>query len=112
MLSKNEWIALSQDFDIFINTTNFDNMPVSVMEAMALGLPVISTNVGGLPFLIENDIDGILVAPNNSKAFVNAIEKLCNNPLKASNISQNARLKMEEYDWQKVKHSWIKLLDA
>src|SRR5690606_32388170 len=54
LLSKQEWIALSRDFDIFINTTNFDNMPISVMEAMSLGMPVISTNVGGLPLLIEN----------------------------------------------------------
>ena len=54
ILKKEEWIDLSKDYDIFINTTNFDNMPVSVMEAMALGLPVVSTNVGGLPYLIED----------------------------------------------------------
>ena len=49
-LSKTEWIELSKDYNIFINTTNVDNTPVSVMEAMALGFPVISTNVGGVPF--------------------------------------------------------------
>jgi glycosyltransferase involved in cell wall biosynthesis len=110
LLQKKEWISLSKEYDIFINTTNFDNMPVSVMEAMALGLPVISTDVGGLPFLIENEKDGILVPPNNPEAFVNAIEDLCSNNLKAQEIAKNARLKMEEFDWQKVKHSWIKLL--
>ncbi|SRX55326.1 glycosyltransferase family 4 protein [Aequorivita sp. CIP111184] len=110
MLQKEAWIALSKEFDIFINTTNFDNMPVSVMEAMALGLPVISTNVGGLPFLIENEVDGILVPPNNPEAFVNAIDDLCANPIKAQDITKNARIKMEEFDWQKIKHSWIKLL--
>ena len=51
-LSKPEWINYSKDFNVFINTTNFDNTPVSVIEAMALGLPVVSTNVGGMPFLI------------------------------------------------------------
>lgn len=111
MLQKKEWIALSSGYDIFINTTNFDNMPVSVMEAMALGIPVISTNVGGLPFLIDKDIDGILVPPNNREAFVNAIEDLCANNLKAQELSRNARIKMEGFDWQKVKHSWITLLD-
>ncbi len=111
MLQKKEWITLSKNFDIFINTTNFDNMPVSVMEAMALGLPVISTDVGGLPFLIENGIDGILVPPNNPEAFVKAIEDLCDNPLKAQEITKNARAKMEGFDWENVKHSWIALLD-
>lgn len=109
-LPKAEWIALSEYYAIFINTTNFDNMPVSVMEAMALGLPVISTNVGGLPSLIENDVDGILVPPNHSQAFVNAIEELCTNPPKAQKIAQNARTKMEQLDWETIKHKWIKLL--
>ncbi len=110
MLQKKEWIKLSVDFDIFINTTNYDNMPVSVMEAMALGLPVISTNVGGLPYLIQNGIDGILVPPNNPESFVMAIEDLCNNSQKAQEITKKARTKMEDFDWENVKHSWIKVL--
>jgi glycosyltransferase involved in cell wall biosynthesis len=110
MMQKEEWIALSKDFDIFISTTNFDNMPVSVMEAMALGLPVISTNVGGMPFLIENGIDGILVPANSPESFVQAIEELYANPLKVQNITKNARTKMESLDWEKIKHKWIKLL--
>ena len=50
ILRKAEWIELSKDYDVFINTTNVDNMPVSVIEAMALGMPIVSTNVGGIPF--------------------------------------------------------------
>lgn len=111
MLQKKEWIALSKEYDIFINTTNFDNMPVSVMEAMALGLPVISTNVGGMPFLIDDEIDGILLPPNNAESFVQAIEDLCTYPLKNIEISKKAREKIEGFDWEQVKHSWIKLLN-
>lgn len=110
MLQKEEWIALSKEYDIFINTTNFDNMPISVMEAMALGLLVISTNVGGLPHLINDGVDGILVPSNNAEAFVDAIENLCANPIKAHEITKNARLKMEGFDWEIIKHKWIKLL--
>lgn len=112
LLKKEAWIELSKVYDMFINTTNFDNTPISVMEAMALGLPVVSTNVGGLPFLIEDNENGILVSPNNPKAFVNAIEALYNNPLKAKEMAINARSKMEEYDWQEIKHKWIALLDV
>ena len=61
VLSKEDWHKKSEDFDIFINTTNVDNTPVSVIEAMALGLPVVSTNAGGLPYLINNGKDGILI---------------------------------------------------
>ncbi len=109
-LTKMEWIALSAEFDIFINTTNFDNMPVSVMEAMALGLPVISTNVGGMLYLIENGVDGILLPPNSATSFVQAIEELCADPLKAQTLTKNARTKMETLDWEVIKHKWIKLL--
>ena len=111
MLKKKEWIALSKDFDIFINTTNFDNMPLSVMEAMALGMPVVSTNVGGLPFLIENNVNGLLIPPNNPGAFVNAIEAICSNDVKARELAKNARLQTEGFDWEKVKQRWIKLLN-
>ncbi|CAH8295179.1 glycosyltransferase involved in cell wall biosynthesis [Mariniflexile fucanivorans] len=109
-LSKPEWIALSKDFNIFINTTHFDNMPVSVIEAMALGLPVISTNVGGMPFLIDNDNDGILVKPNTATEFVSAIKTIRSNPKKMNQMTFNARKKAESYNWDVVKNLWISVL--
>lgn len=110
MMPKKDWISLSQDYDIFINTTDFDNMPVSVMEAMALGLPVVSTNVGGLSFLIEDQINGILVPPKNAEVFVEAILELINNPMKVENITRNARKKVETFDWEHVKQKWNEVL--
>ncbi|WP_347372859.1 glycosyltransferase family 4 protein [Aequorivita sp. Q41] len=112
MLKKEEWIELSTEYDIFINTTNFDNMPVSVMEAMALGLPVISTNVGGMPYLIDNDENGILLPPNNAKVFVEAIEALCNNSLKTAGISYKSRLKIEQFNWREIMAKWTRLLNT
>ena len=110
-LPKKDWIALAKDHNIFINTTNFDNMPVSVIEAMALGLPVVSTNVGGLPFLIKDNMDGLLVPPNNAEAFVVGIKQLINNPVASNTIAFNAREKVEQFAWGIVKHQWIELLD-
>ena len=109
-LSKKEWIRLSEDYNIFINTTNFDNMPVSVIEAMALGLPIISTNVGGMPFLIENGHDGILVNPNNVDAFVESVNWILSHPNETKKIVINARHKVEQFDWERVKNEWISLL--
>lgn len=110
LLPKETWISRASDFDVFINTTNFDNMPVSVMEAMALGLPVVSTLVGGIPFLIENHKTGILVPPNNAEKFVQAIIDVVENPSSTINRSRKARDEIEKMDWEKIKKSWQSLL--
>lgn len=109
-LSKSQWIQLSENFDIFINTTNIDNTPVSVMEAMALGLPVVSTNVGGVPFLIEHKKEGLLVPPNDPKFMASTIFELLEKPDLVENLTINARSKVETFDWKIVKNQWVELL--
>ena len=108
VLPKKEWHEISKRYDIFINTTNFDNTPISVIEAMALGLTVVSTNVGGMPFLIQNNKDGILVEKNNeelmTKAIIDIIDK------NSTNLAINARQKVETFDWSIVKDKWKEIL--
>ena len=109
-LSKPEWIRLSENYNLFINTTNFDNMPVSVIEAMALGLPIISTNVGGMPFLIEAEKEGFLVDSNRANDFVEAIKKLLSHSENTYKMTLNARKKVAPFDWETVKKQWISIL--
>jgi glycosyltransferase involved in cell wall biosynthesis len=111
VLSKDVWHKKSEEFDIFINTTNVDNTPVSIIEAMALGLPVVSTNVGGLSYLINNNIDGILVRKNDDESMTNAIIELINFQEKALEIARNARNKIKKFDSRIVKKQWINLLN-
>jgi glycosyltransferase involved in cell wall biosynthesis len=108
VLTKNEWHKKSEEFDIFINTTNIDNTPVSVIEAMALGLPIVSTNVGGLPYLIDNGVDGLLVEKGNASQMVVAIKGILEG--NHANIAKNARKKAEQFKWEIVKYEWIKIL--
>lgn len=110
-LTKAEWIKISEDYNIFINTTNFDNMPVSVIEAMALGLPVVSTHVGGLPFLIDHEKNGFLVEPNSQEAFVEAILNLMTAPSNTTQIINEARRFSENLDWAVIKKHWFKVLN-
>lgn len=110
-LSKKEWTELSAAYDIFINTTDFDNHPVSVIEAMALGIPVISTDVGGIPFLIKDGTEGLLVKPGNADLFVGGIKKLINDSMLVKNITINGRKKIEEFDWEILKNKWTGLID-
>ncbi len=109
-LSKKEWINQSSKADIFINTTNFDNRPISVLEAMALGFPIVSTNAGGLPYLIEEGQTGLLVEKGNTEGMVHAIQQLLANPDWAAQLSQNARKEAEKYDWSQVKPQWDALI--
>ena len=108
-MNKLDWIQLSTNYNIFLNTTNFDNMPVSVIEAMALGFPIVSTNVGGIPNLIDHGVDGLLVDENDVDAMVNQIINLKNNPELVKRLSLNARKKAEEFDWHEVKAKWNSL---
>jgi len=108
VLSKSEWHKKSEEFDIFINTTNIDNTPISVIEAMALGLPVVSTNVGGLPYLIDDNKNGVLVDKEQPILMVNQIVEI----IEKNNISLiiNGRAKVENFDWSVVRKQWLKLL--
>lgn len=110
-LSKSEWIQLSEQYDIFLNTTHFDNMPVSVIEAMSLGLAVVSTRVGGIPFLIENSEEGLLVGDNEVQDMCDAIQFLLKNPSEFGRITKKAREKAAFFEWERVKEKWIAILN-
>ncbi len=105
-----EWMKISETCSYFVNTTNFDNTPVSVIEAMALGLPVISTNVGGLPYLIKNGINGFLVGPNDAKAMADAIIKMQNDPELFEKIAFEGLIKAKSHGWTNIKSNWIGFL--
>lgn len=110
-LSKPEWHNLSKKADIFINTSDVDNMPISVIEAMALGIPIISTDVGGMPYLIENNNDGILVPANDDKKMTEEVLRMYDSPELTQRLSLNARRKAEKFSWKVVGPQWIKLIN-
>jgi glycosyltransferase involved in cell wall biosynthesis len=109
-LSKQHWIDISKKYSIFINTTHFDNMPVSVIEAMSLGLAVVSTNVGGIPFLLENEKECLLVSDNDSIEMEKAVIRLIKEPDLFSEINSAARKKTEQFGWHEVKLKWLTIL--
>ncbi len=96
--------------DIFVNTTNFDNTPTSVLEAMACGLCVVSTNVGGIPYLLEDQSDALLVPPNDPVAMAAAVRRILKEPDLAERLSSNARRKVEQFDWSRILPQWEHIL--
>jgi L-malate glycosyltransferase len=109
-LKKREWAKLSENYDFFLNTTNIDNTPISVIEAMALGLVIVSTDVGGMHYLIDHEQDGVLLNPKDEASMACAIDKLIQDPAHAAQLTHNARKKVEGFDWDKVKEKWNNLL--
>lgn len=108
-LSKQEWVILSGEYDVFINTTHIDNTPVSLIESLALGLPVISTRVGGIPHILKSGENAVLVEPDCAKAFVEAIQSLGEEQLYQKLVIQG-RATAENYDWKQVKAQWSDIL--
>ena len=108
--SKQEWIELSKDYNVFMNTTHFDNRPVSVIEVMALGLPVVSTNVGGIPYLLEQNVNALLVEVDDVDGMTNQIKLLFTEPNLTLNFSKKEKKSVESFDWEIVKKEWIELL--
>ncbi|GAA4644569.1 hypothetical protein GCM10023115_25290 [Pontixanthobacter gangjinensis] len=110
-LRKKHWAELSRNYDFFINTTSVDNTPISVIEAMSLGLLIVSTNVGGMPMLINNGKDGLLVPEKADEKMANEIIRMIQNPGTAQMICKNAREKVEKFDWELVKDEWNSVLN-
>jgi glycosyltransferase involved in cell wall biosynthesis len=98
--------------DVFLNTANVDNTPVSVLEAMACGLCVVSTNVGGIPYLLEHEIDALLVPPDDTQAMAAAVRRILLSPQFAESLSRNARKKAESHDWLIILPQWERLFEA
>jgi len=111
-LEKKEWIKKSEDYDIFINTTNYDNHPVSLLEAMALGLPIVSTNVGGIPNLLEHNKTAKLVEAGDVLSMTSQISDYLKNDFQRIQISLNARKMVEDdYNKEKIIAKWLEIID-
>ena len=97
--------------DIFLNTTNVDNTPLSVLEAQAAGLCVVSTNVGGLPYLLEDGKDALLVPRDDPAAMAGAVRRVIDEPGLGASLSRNGRTKAEGFDWSCVLPMWESLFE-
>lgn len=95
--------------DIYVNTNVIDNMPVAVMEACTCGLPVVTTNVGGLPYLLKEGETGLLVDADDDEAMFSAIKRLVAEPELASRLSREGRKLALESSWENVKRRWESL---
>lgn len=95
--------AIYRRADVMINPSLADNMPISVLEALASGVPVVSTDVGGVPYLVEHEKTAMLVPVHDPEAMANAILALLNNPAKAKCMAKAGLESVQQYAWPNVR---------
>lgn len=105
-MSKSEWGRLSRDYDIFLNTAKIDNAPFSLLEAAALGLYIVSNNVGGIPHLLRNRENALLTIPGDAKSMAGAIKELIDDSELRSKLTSNRVELLKKYEWDTIRVSW------
>ena len=104
-LRASEWA------DIFISTSHVDNMPVAVVEAAAMGLPVVCTAVGGVPDLLTHEATGLLVPDGDAGAMASSVLRLIAEPGLAGRLSRGGREMALRSSWDAVRSQWESLFD-
>ena len=95
--------ALYRRCDVMLNPTRVDNMPNSVLEAMACGLPVVSTRVGGVPYIVRDGVTALLVEPGDHAAMAQAALHLLSDRELAESIATAAFQDVQQYTWTRVR---------
>lgn len=101
-LDRDAMAKAYREADIAINPSLVDNMPNSILEAMASGIPVVSTNVGGVPFIVHDQDTALLVPPKSPDAMANAILRLIEDAVLSEKLVDNGLAEVEKYTWQRV----------
>ncbi len=96
--------------DLYILNSNFEGLSHALLEVMKTGAPIIATNAGGNPELIEDDKDGLLINYNNGEEILSASIKILTNKQLAKDLSMSAKEKVKRFNWDKTVNETVKLL--
>jgi glycosyltransferase involved in cell wall biosynthesis len=110
LIPKKDIPSLMDAHDIYLNTPHIDNMPVTVIEALLCGLPVVSTAVGGIPHLLRQEQTGMLVDDGDVQGFVAAITRLVEDPVLGQRLSEHGRRYAENFAWERTLPLWTEVL--
>lgn len=99
-----------QSHRVYLNTTSYESFGVAVVEAASCGIPIISTNVGEIPYLWEHNENIILTKGLGVDDFVEGVLRIFEEEGLEQKLSEAARKKAESFSWEEIKHQWIKLL--
>jgi glycosyltransferase involved in cell wall biosynthesis len=101
--------ALYDSADIYLMSPDADNMPLSLLECFASGLPVVSSSAGGIPNIVEDRVNGLLFAPGDHQAMAACALSLLEEPGLAARLASNARSECAKYAWSAIGPQWMAL---
>ncbi len=101
-LERLEMATLLRSCTVSINPSLVDNAPNSVLEALASGVPVVSTRVGGVPFIVRDGVTALLVPPSDPASMATAVLRLLDDPALAAALSQAGLVEAKRYAWEEV----------
>ena len=91
--------AVLRHIDLLVLATRYEELPSVLIEGMAAGLPVIASRVGGIPALVDHDVNGLLVPPGDAGALAAAISRVLTEPGTAARLAAAARQTAQRYTW-------------
>ncbi|MEW5818233.1 MAG: glycosyltransferase, partial [Spirochaetota bacterium] len=94
---RNDIDSLLQTFDLFVLPSREEGLPMSVLEAMSFGIPVVATRVGGVPEIVLHNQTGILVPDHSPRELARAISTLIQNPVLARKLGEAGRLRVQNH---------------
>jgi glycosyltransferase involved in cell wall biosynthesis len=93
--------------DIYVQSPSIDNMPLSVLEAFASGVPVVATAVGGVPSILTDGVHGLLAPDDDAAGIASRVAALLERPEYARQLAAAARETCNRYDWAFVRQGWL-----
>lgn len=106
-LDSKQIVDFYHSADVMLNPTTVDNMPNSVLEALACGVPVVTTNVGGIPYIVEHEKTALLVPVADEHAMAEQIVRLYRDRVLNANLITNGLETVKPYAWSEVKQQWL-----
>ena len=108
-LDREAMVALYQSADVMLNPSRIDNTPNSILEAWASGVAVVSTNVGGVPDLVIEGQDALLVPPGDARAMAQVVIELSENPQRLQQLRDAGRQRAQQFSWERIGPVWLDL---
>jgi glycosyltransferase involved in cell wall biosynthesis len=96
--------------DVYLNAPSIDNMPNSIIEAYAAGLPIVTTDAGGIPYIVSDQRTALMVAKDDDAALAGAALRIVRDPELALRLADAGRSEcLTKYVWPAVREEWTRL---